>query len=287
MGVRLTASNDSHGLDRTGRRIPSIARRLRGRLPKNVSRQLTKGVITRDVNALWAFYHEIHEGDVVVARRGTKRIILIGRVIGNAYYDETKGRERLGGKADRAYANFLPVAWDSKNIDFDRQVFSFYTIYEIPKEKLDELLEQHSAPKPQPESDEREPPPSETEFALEKYLEDFIVSNFDGIFKGQLCLYKDPDGNPAQQYPVLSKEGKISGRIDILAVDPATNDFVVIELKKGKESDPVRGTDSSIHGVGKRKPLRDDSICEGDHHLQGYRRTVGLCAASGRRPHKA
>ncbi len=32
--------------------------------------QAAKGVITRDVNALWAFYHEIHEGDVIVRAEG-------------------------------------------------------------------------------------------------------------------------------------------------------------------------------------------------------------------------
>jgi restriction system protein len=231
---------------------------------KTYPEQKSKAVATKDVNALWAFYREIHEGDIVVARRGRKRILATGKVIGSPYYDLSKGRERLANKTDNFYSNFLPVAWDNKSVDFDRQVFSFYTIYEIPEERLKALLlgSQHTGVT-QEEPDERDLAPSETEFALEKYLEDFIVSNFESIFKGKLVLYKDPDGNPAQQYPVLSKEGKIFGRIDILAVDSATNDLVVIELKKGKESDPVVGQTLRYMGWVKQ------NLCEETQSVKG------------------
>ena len=72
-------------------------------------------------------------------------------------------------------------------------------------------------------------------FVLEKYLEDFIVSNFDTIFKGKLTIYEDIEGNDGQQYAT-----KI-GQIDILAVEPKPKSFVVIELKKGRSSDQVIG----------------------------------------------
>jgi len=229
---------------------------------KTYPEQKSKAVTTKDINALWAFYHEIREGDVVVARRGRKRILAIGKVVGSPYYDEDKGRERLAGKTERFYSNFLPVAWDNKSVDFDRQVFSFYTIYEIAEEKLKALLESQPLKEPA-DTEEPELAASETEFILEKYLEDFIVSNFGSIFKGQLELYTEPDGSPAQQYPVLSKEGKISGRIDILAIDKATNDFVVIELKKGKESDPVVGQTLRYMGWVK------ENLCEATQSAKG------------------
>lgn len=229
---------------------------------KTYTEQKSKAVTTKDINALWTFYHEIHEGDIVVARRGRKRILAIGKVIGSPYYDESKGRERLAAKTKLFYSNFLPVAWDNKNIDFDRQVFSFYTIYEVGEEKLKNLLENQPPKEPQ-DSDEPDLPLSETEFILEKYLEDFIVSNFGSIFKGQLELYAEPDGSPAQQYPVLSKEGKISGRIDILAIEKVTNDFVVIELKKGKESDPVVGQTLRYMGWVK------ENLCEPTQSVKG------------------
>ncbi len=66
-----------------------------------------------------------------------------------------------------------------------------------------------------------------TEFVLEKYLEDFIVSNFATIFQGKLVLYRDPEENVVgQQYTTDV------GIIDILAIEPSTNNLIVIELKK-------------------------------------------------------
>lgn len=76
----------------------------------------------------------------------------------------------------------------------------------------------------------------ETAFVLEKYLEDFIVSNWDKIdFGEKLTLYIDKDGNTGQQYYTNEV-----GYIDILAKDE-NGDYVVIELKKGRENDVVVG----------------------------------------------
>lgn len=76
----------------------------------------------------------------------------------------------------------------------------------------------------------------QTEFVLEKYLEDFIVSNWSKLdFGEKLTLYEDADGNSGQQYYA---EGV--GYIDILALDK-DNNFVVIELKKGRKNDEVVG----------------------------------------------
>lgn len=76
----------------------------------------------------------------------------------------------------------------------------------------------------------------QTEFVLEKYLEDFIVSNWSKLdFGEKLTLYEDADGNSGQQYYA---EGV--GYIDILALDK-NNNFVVIELKKGRKNDEVVG----------------------------------------------
>jgi restriction system protein len=66
-------------------------------------------------------------------------------------------------------------------------------------------------------------------------LEDFIVSNFETIFKGELRIYEDAEGNDGQQYATDI------GPIDILAVEPKSKAFVVIELKKGRSSDQMVG----------------------------------------------
>lgn len=76
-----------------------------------------------------------------------------------------------------------------------------------------------------------EPPESvenQNEFVLEKYLEDFIVSNFTAIFDDKLEMLE-------RQYATDI------GSIDILAKERKSGSFVVIELKKGRSSDNVVG----------------------------------------------
>jgi hypothetical protein len=76
---------------------------------------------------------------------------------------------------------------------------------------------------------------AEMRFPLEKYLEHFIVDNWDSIDFGEpLELYREDDGTPGQQYTTDV------GIIDILAKDKKGN-FVVIELKRGKSSQHVMG----------------------------------------------
>lgn len=73
------------------------------------------------------------------------------------------------------------------------------------------------------------------EFALEKYLEDFMVDNWDKIdFGEKLKIFVDENGNIGKQY--YTDE---AGYIDILAKDK--DGFVVIELKKGRKNDEVIG----------------------------------------------
>jgi len=219
---------------------------------------IAKGSVTRDVNALWAFYHDISPGDVVIARCGTKKVVGIGTVTGGPFYDEQKGIDRVSNLTDHAYSNFLPVKWDEQVILFDEIVFSFFTIYEIPEERYQQIISKHLPPSKEEEKEFV----GSAEFILEKYLEDFIVTNFDSIFKGHFKLFIDPEGNKGQQYPVIGSAGLI-GRIDILAVEPGTNSFLVIELKKGRESDQVVGQILRYMG------WVEQNLCAGGEKVKG------------------
>lgn len=87
-----------------------------------------------------------------------------------------------------------------------------------------------------------ETPQEEMEFALEKYLEEFIWDNWDKIdFGEKLKKFTDADGNEGKQYYAEGEEtGKDAGYIDILAKD-SKGGFVVFELKKGRKNDEVVG----------------------------------------------
>lgn len=182
------------------------------------------------VNMLWAFYHEIAIGDVVIARRGRKVLAAIGKVIKTGFY--APGTNPDLTTPDSAHTNFLGVKWDNqpRNKIFTSIVFPMHSVYEISESQYLSLIAGVES-----SNVSEEPVENPSEFILEKYLEEFIVSNFKTVFKGKLKIYEDADGNNGQQYFTTI------GPIDILAVEQASNSFVVIELKKGRPSDQVVG----------------------------------------------
>jgi len=76
---------------------------------------------------------------------------------------------------------------------------------------------------------------SQTEFALETHLEEFIYQNWEKINWGSKLKLYETDEQTGRQFPA----GTWS--IDFLAVDKSTNDLVVVELKRGKTSDATVG----------------------------------------------
>ncbi|HMD70262.1 MAG TPA: endonuclease NucS domain-containing protein [Bryobacteraceae bacterium] len=129
------------------------------------------------------------------------------------------------------------------------------TLVEWPEEQFRKLLDGSSVrPVPSEAGEVLEDPSA---FVLEKYLEEFIVGNFHAIFKGELKIYEDTDGNDGQQY------GTDTGPIDILAVDVRSGAFVVIELKKGRPSDQVVGQILRYMGWVKR------NLCDSGQGVRG------------------
>jgi restriction system protein len=204
---------------------------------------------------LWAFYHEIAPGDTVIARRGRKQLAAVGTVRAHATY--IPGRNPLLA-VERAHPNFLEVEWHEtpRDILFPTIVFPMQTLTELQETRFRQLVEGHN---PMPtDLDAREAIEDGSEFVLEKYLEDFIVSNFRSIFKGDLEIYEDEEGNEGQQYHTDE-----IGTIDILAKDPKKNSFVVIELKKGRTSDRVVGQTLRYMGWVKKNLCTDGETVKG------------------------
>jgi restriction system protein len=73
-------------------------------------------------------------------------------------------------------------------------------------------------------------------FALEKHLEEFLVSNWQNTVLGKnYDIFTEDDELVGQQYP------SDTGPIDILAISKDQNTLLVVELKKGRTSDVVVG----------------------------------------------
>jgi len=184
----------------------------------------------RDRHQWLKFMHDIRPGDRVIARGGRKRVVGIGFVTGKASFDEQRALERAGDVHFCASENFLPVKWESlNNLDFARQVFGMQTVTEMSQERFDELFGTFEADGGQQTADE-----SGSSFAPEMHLEEFLVANFDKVFGGTLSLILE-DELKGRQYPTDI------GIIDLLARDPSSNSYVVIELKRNRASDRVVG----------------------------------------------
>lgn len=77
----------------------------------------------------------------------------------------------------------------------------------------------------------------QSEFALEKHLEDFLIENWKNtIFGNHYDLLTDENGDlSAQQYQTEV------GPIDILAIKKDKSEILILELKKGRSGDAVVG----------------------------------------------
>jgi predicted Mrr-cat superfamily restriction endonuclease len=88
---------------------------------------------------IWYFYHDIHKGDIILARRGIREIAGFGTVTRTAYYDPRKSRKM---PAENQFENFINVRWhDSpRDLKFEKSVFGVPTLQPIPDSKVETLL---------------------------------------------------------------------------------------------------------------------------------------------------
>ena len=82
--------------------------------------------------SLQRFWCDISPGDRIIARRGTRKVVGIGTVIGKPVYDPDQGDLRTGGLPIYPYPNFLPVKWGRLE-EFNLQVSS------LPRDTVAEL----------------------------------------------------------------------------------------------------------------------------------------------------
>lgn len=188
---------------------------------------------SQSFNMLWNFYHLIQLGDIIIARNGVKMIAGVGTVTKVGFFSEGRNIQANPG---HPHSNYLGVRWHEtpRNKQFTNKVFLRQSIWEVPESKCQELIK-GSADSVTATEDVDPEVKDRVQFVLEKYLEDFIVSNFGAIFGPGLASYRDPENNIGQQFQTDI------GPIDILAREVSSNSFVVIELKKGYSSDKVLG----------------------------------------------
>ena len=177
----------------------------------------------------WTISKGMQIGDVVLSPMGDGNF-RFSEVAGNYHYAKGQNLQH------QRQVNWSPLILnkDQFSEELRRAIGSIGTVSEVTQyaDEIDKLLsgvEYERTAQTDPTIEE----PSV--FVLEKYLEEFLVSNWHSTELGKnYDIYQDENGT-GQQYPTDS------GRIDILAVSKDGKELLVVELKKGRASDAVVG----------------------------------------------
>ena len=201
---------------------------------------------------LWTVSRGMAEQDIVLCPDGTGKYH-VGEIAGGYTY-----------APDQVLFHRRPVRWLDRSIakkdmseGLKGSCGSIGTVALISKhrDELESFLAGHEAPHITTTDESIEDPAT---FALEKHLEDFLVTNWKATELGHTFdIYEDDDEKLGQQYPTDT------GPIDILAISKDRKTILVIELKRGRASDAVIGQTLRYMGYVK------DELAESDQTVRG------------------
>jgi len=202
--------------------------------------------------ATWTICKGIHKGDIILSPDGTG-VYHVGEVVSDYYY-----------VPDAEYPHRRKVNWLSTVIDraamseaLQNSTGSIGTVSNITSYATEiERFIKSDAPATIVATDPVIEDP--LAFAMEKHLEDFLVSNWD-----QTELAKD--------FSIFAEEGELVGQqyetdtgpIDVLGISKDKKRLLVIELKRGRASDVVVGQVLRYMGYVK------DEIAEPEQTVEG------------------
>lgn len=179
---------------------------------------------------LWTISKGLKKGDIIISPDGTGRYY-VGEITGDYKYVEN---EILPHRREMNWYS-ITIERSEMSLELQRSTGSIGTCSDISgyAEEIESLI--GDIPKQTIIStDETIEDPSV--FALEKHLEDFLVSNWKHTLLGKDYDIYEVDGEiVGQQFPADT------GPIDILAISKNKKELLVIELKKGRASDIVVG----------------------------------------------
>jgi len=179
---------------------------------------------------LWTVAKGLNEGDVVISPSGSGRYH-VGEITGPYRY--------VPGEV---LPHRRPVRWSSNLFDrtdmseaLRRSTSSTGTCCDITNYAAE--LEKLIGGKAGPALISTDPDVEDAAaFAMEKHLEDFLVSNWSQTELGKRYKIYSVDGEQVgQQFP------SDTGPMDILAISTDGSELLVVELKKGRASDVVLG----------------------------------------------
>jgi restriction system protein len=179
---------------------------------------------------LWTICKGIQIGDIIISPDGQGNYH-VGEVSSNYHYQPGENLPH------RRSVTWYPIqiersamSQELKNSTGSTGTTAYISTY---ADEIERLIGNH---KPQTISSEDTCVEDASTFVLEKYLEEFLVSNWKQTELGKLYdIYEEEGQLVGQQYP------SDTGPIDILAISKDKKSILVVELKKGRASDNVVG----------------------------------------------
>jgi restriction system protein len=179
---------------------------------------------------LWTICRGVNEGDIVLCPTGTG-MYHIGQVSGGYYYSPGSN---LPHRRRVTWRNQL-ISRQEMTDELKRSTGAIGTVSNVTKfaAEIAALLTGPVGPSITSADPNVEDPST---FALEKHLEEFLVSNWNSTILGKTHSIYEVDGERVgQQYQTDT------GPIDVLAVSKDGKELLVVELKRGRASDTVVG----------------------------------------------
>lgn len=202
----------------------------------------------------WTVCRGMKVGDYVLSSNG-KMQFQVGRVTGDYFY---AGDKEL---PHRRPVQWLPILVNRSDMseDFSKR-FSVGTVQELTGfgSEIDELVAKASGSTTIKVRVDDETVENPYVFAMEKYLEEFLVTNWQHTELGKhFDIYEENGTKIGQQY--MSD----TGPLDILAISKDKKTLLVVELKKGRVSDSVVGQIQRYMGFVKEELLESGQEVRG------------------------
>lgn len=203
--------------------------------------------------ALWTVAKGIQKGDIVLCPDGSGSYN-VGEVLGDYYYADSNVLPH------RRKVRWLPTRIQRAEMSeaLQHSTGSIGTVSNITNygEEVEKLISNVPTTPTIVASDPTVEDP--ISFAMEKHLEDFLVTNWNQTeLSREFCIYEEEGEPVGQQYETDA------GSIDILAVSKDRKRLLVVELKRGRASDVVVGQVLRYMGYVKEQIAEQDQTVEG------------------------
>jgi restriction system protein len=178
---------------------------------------------------LFRFSNQMKIGDIVVLKQLTEGKITLGVIESDYLYKKIETQSNYNHQRKIKWIKSIEV--ENISQEFRNTIGSIMTVFNVSThaEEIDGLIGENKFKDLGTENVQ--------EFGLETHLENFIVKNWNSIgLSGKYKIFENEEGKNGQQYVIED-----IGRIDVLAKSHDDKEWLVIELKKGKEDDRVVG----------------------------------------------